>query len=798
MFKNYFKIAFRNIIRHRIFSIINIIGLAVGISLCLLIIMLYLDHKSMDQFNVNKGRIYRVIADRTVVNSGTTSYATAPLPLAELLLKESPAVEQVVRMRGGFGGEAKAAEKVLPVNGFFVDAEFFRLFNFELEQGDPAQALLKPNSVVLTRKTAVKFFGNEDPIGRTLSFDKTGDFIVTGVFDDTEYRTHLQFEMLASISSLNSLEKEKKTYPALENWEDFYASYVYFMTKKNASTEQVAALLSDISQRQYADNQKLKVDFFLQRLTGISMSKILYQQPGGVLPHLFFYFVGVFGLIVLITACFNYTSLTIARSLTRAREVGVRKVCGAAPRQIFAQFISEAVLISLISLLFAYGLLEFLKPAFFNIHGYLRELFQLKMSFMILSVFISFSILVGIIAGFFPALFIAALNPVRVLKSTFSLKMFSHLTLRKTLIVIQFALSLIFIITARLMFNEAELVLNGDYGFNKQHLLNVELKGVQPQILAEEISRNNHIQGVSASTLIDGIGMSINTFLKKPTAPDSIQFTTNYIDHFYIDNLELKLIAGKNFEPSFAVAAGKERYIIFNETAVRQMGFAQPIEAIGQPFQIEGQQVELIGVVEDYHHINFEGAIKPLVLRYVPSEFRYLNVRISPNDVQETLVFLEATWRKIDPVHAFSYKFHTAQVEEYVSFINIYVTIIGSIAFLTIFIACLGLLGMTIFATETRIKEIGIRKVLGAGTVRIVFLLSRDFLKLLIIAVVIAAPISYLLNNLWLQNFTYRVDIGVGVFSFGISLLFALGLIIVGSQAITKALANPVEALRYE
>ncbi|MFQ5629189.1 MAG: ABC transporter permease, partial [bacterium] len=455
MLQNYLKIALRTIFKHRLFSFINIFGLALSLSFCMLVIVIINDQNSFDRFHPRENDIYRMLTVAHRKSGGTEKYASSPRPLGVVLETESASVEKVVQLTRGLFGDAKYGQVNISISGFFTDRVFFDVFGFRLAKGDPATALELPNTIVLTAETAEKFFGDEDPLGKTVSIDRLTDFIVTGVLQPLNGKTHFVFDALASSASLAVLEKENKIRPVLEDWKNYYANYNYLRLHQGNAPGTLQPLLSEIPGRFYG-NQILEsrdkgYSFELQPLTGITPGPILSNNLGRAMPEMMLVFLSVLAFIGMVAAVFNYTNLTMARSLTRAKEVGVRKVTGALRRQLFLQFVVESIFIVLLALSFALLILKaFLIPGFQQLQ--LSGSFDLDfiIDYQVVLFFLGLSALIGLIAGLLPATFMSAFRPAQILSDLSKIKVLSKITLRKVLIVFQFvlAITLIIIVTA--------------------------------------------------------------------------------------------------------------------------------------------------------------------------------------------------------------------------------------------------------------------------------------------------------------------------------------------------------------
>lgn len=802
MLKNYFKTAFRNLFRNKSFSLINILGLAAGMAICMLIITITHDLKSYDQFHDKKDRIYRVISDRT--SRSSSSFATSPLPIADEIVGNAAAVEKGLRIKANFGGDARYGENILPVSGLFAEATFFDFFDFELLYGDPERALSEPNSIVLTEEVANKFgFAGRNPIGEILEVNDLGSFQITGVIKDpSALKTHLRFESLVSFSSVKALEENELIIPSLNDWAFTDNGFNYLLLHKNADPASLHSLLAKVSDERYASFENYRLDFRLQKLTKITPAQMLENDISGSLPKVILQFLGLLALIVMLTACFNYTNLSVARALTRAKEVGVRKIVGARRIHVFFQFISEAVLIALFALFFAWVLLESLVgPQFeqLSVNQFLN--LEINGSLPLYVQFLLFSLVIGLVAGFLPAFYLSRFQPARVLKSLTNVKVFAGLGWRKALLSLQFVISLVLLITVTVLFQQTDHMIHADYGFDQENIINLSMQGQDIETIKAEFGELSDIVGISACSVIPGTGSNQATRIALPGSTyDDDQFTHQIIvDDQFVDKLDLKIVAGRKLEET-----ASDNQVMINETGARRLGWTTPADALGEALildrstQVEGQLMQIVGILEDFPYMGVLRQPESLVLRTDADRLRYANLIVKSSNIQETLHLIEDKWAKLDPVHPVQYSFFDEQVGMVVSAYQDLLKLLGFLAALAIIITCLGLLGIAAYSVETRVKEIGIRKVLGASVSRIIWILSKSLFYPLLAAILVALPIAWYLNSLWLREIAVRISLTVANMGFGIILIALMGAAILVSQSWRIATRNPVEALKYE
>lgn len=803
MLKNYIKVALRNLLKNKVFSFINIFGLAMGLSICMLITLIIADQRSFDHFHPDKDRLYRVVSDRTSRSSST--FATVPMVLYEKLTSEMPAVEQAVRISNNLRGDFELADKTLPLRGFFTETAFFELFGFTLIQGNPEQALAAPNSLILTEKAAAKFgIGGENIIGKNIQLRGGENFTITGIIQEVDQRTHFRFEIIASLSTLQARVANKERH-AFNSWDDTNDGFIYFKLRPQSKISDVTSLFPAISDAQYAAFDNYRLDFKAQQVTAIMPPEMRENDMSMGLPLQVLWILSIFAFLIILTAAFNYTNLSVARSLYRAREVGVRKVIGAHRLHVMMQFLVEAVVLALFSMLIAWGILEvFVLPQFKTL--FFSQMFNLQLdaSTGVYFQFLILAILVGLLAGIFPAFFLSKFKPIEVLTRLKNLRLNSRWGLRKILIVAQFSLSLIFIISVTFLTRQSNYMLQADYGFDKSYILNLALQGNDFDLVKNELQRDSKIEQISGSALIPATGSNRANNIRLAGETDSRQSHVLEVDENYVENLKIEIIAGKGFDAfTRAENDSSENYILINETAVEAFEFGSPEEAIGKQifFGSDPQTAmlrQVIGVVKNFHYRSLMEEIGTLILRHRIDRLNYANIKVSGTDIPATVAFIEKNWKEIDAVHEIRMDFYESQIAETLVSFKDSVKLVGFISFIAIVIACLGLLGIAAYQAESRVKEIGIRKVLGASTQQIVLLLSRGFFALLLIAVGIALPLGWLLTDSWLSQFAYHVEMQPWYFAIGIFAMLGLGLLTIGSQAISAALRNPIDALRSE
>lgn len=803
MFKSIVTTAFRNILRNKSFSIINLIGLSVSMSLSMLIILIVKEQLTYDNFHQDRDRIYRVNTMALRVEGGQEPYASAPLPIGRVLKEEYTFTEEVVTISRRLNGDVIYGNVNVPLSGLIVDPSFLKVFNFPLEKGNTETALNEPNNLILTSESAERIFGTQEALGQTLSLSGYGEFAVTGVLKEFPSKTHFEFGALASTTALPIWEKDGIISASLDNWNNYYGNYIYFKLKPGRTEEEVNEALTAVYKKYYS-NLKLETrdkgyEFYLHPLSQITPGPELSNQMGSGMPTFLLIFLGTLAGVVLIMSIFNFTNLMIAKSLSRAREIGVRKVIGARRRQVFFQFVGETITFSLIALVFSYILLQFLKAGYLQLP--LNEEFSMNLEedISLYFIFTGFAILVGIIAGLLPAGYLSAFKPLNVLKDSGNVKVYARLTFRKILMTTQFTLSVIFIVVVLVIYRQIDFMLNADYGFNQKNIINVRLQGMEFDKLAREVRSLSGVVSVGGVSHKLGTWSDRSSDYKKSREDEPFVMRDFIVDDNYINNLDFKFLAGGNFDASSQ--GERERHVILNEAALTQFGFANPVSAIGQPVYVDDSvMLQVIGVVKDFHFRPMNSRIGPLALRYGTNGLGFLSAKIVPSQKETVVASLQSIWKKLDPVHAIDFMMLEEEIDDAYRQAGMkdILIIVGYITFLTITLACLGMLGMAMYATQTRIKEVGVRKVMGASVTNVVVLLSKSFMVLIGVAVVLGVPVSMFLGNLFLDLYAYKIQITVLLVTGGISIIALLGLIIICSQTIRVAVSNPVKSLRYE
>lgn len=786
MLKNYFKIAWRNLFKNRLFSLINIFGLALSIYVCMMVMVQVKDELSYDLFHPYPNRTYRIISD-IIESKNDKQYklASTPLPLKNDLSQRTDIIEEAVQLYPALKGKALNGDKELYINGAFTDPSFFKVFGFKLSAGNEKTALGSTNGIVLSSETALKFFGKGDAIGQTLIFGKMGIFQVTGVLEKKPGKSHIDFDAYASAAAISQLEKAKVLPQLKDNWNSMNNAYTYVLLRNGVSNETLNKALKQIASKPELKSKEGRLDFICQPLTKITPGTDgIYNEPGkGTVWAKLLTIIGV-GLIILIAACFNYTNLTIARALSRAKEVGIRKVAGATRYQIFFQYIVEAVVIALLALVFAYvGFIQFKSGE--------------RLDFSLLISFVIFAVFTGLVAGAFPSWILSSFKPAEVLKNISTKKIFGNLSLQKGLMIFQFTLSLLIIIFLSAYYRQFSFLQTLDPGFYSKNIITIPYSE-RDKVFANEVSR---ISGVEKTyRLSENFGLrgsgSIPVFKDKSVAGQGVLSDYYFTDASALDVHRLKLIAGENFPKKEEFV--KEKFILINEKAAEVLGFTNQASATGKTVWLnDSTPVQVLGVIKDFYHLGAARNITPLMLRNRTDAFNYLNIQVNAADKEHIINQIAVVWNKLYPHTPFTYEWLDKKIAQREDQSDAYATM-SFLAFITVSIASLGLLGLVVYTIETRQKEISIRKVIGASVNQLMYLLSKGFLKLLVISGLIAMPIGYVLSFFFLQNFANRVPFGLGTLLLSFLFLLSLGLLTILSQTYKASAENPVKNLRNE
>jgi putative ABC transport system permease protein len=790
MITNYIKIAFRNLLRQSAYSFINIFGLSFGLTCCLLI-ALYVQHQlSYDRFHEHAGDIYRVTEDVTLP-SGTTALASATGPIGPALAHSFPEVLRTVRFKGASMLMAHGGKRFQEDHIYFTDSTVFDVFTLPLQQGDPRTALSAPSSMVLSAETAKRYFGDANPVGQTLIIDDEHPFTVTGVLRPIPPNTHLRFDVLLSLTTMEA--------GWLDNWD--WSAYTYVQLAPGSREANLAQKLP-LFITSHTGDAMLKKDrqhaLSLQPLTDIHLHSKRSGDPGtpGSLSNLYlFSFIAVF---ILFIACINFINLTTARAAKRAREIGVRKVIGGTRAQLALQFLAESLLLSFIASLLAFVSCHLLLPLFREVTGTPVAIDVLASPWTVV-VYLCIALAVGFLAGAYPAFMLSGFGVVNVLKGSYSGSLQGDL-FRKGLIVFQFSISIALIAGTVTVFSQLRYMQQRDLGYDREQVLVLYFGDdthVQEHIetVKQEFLQSPYLDSIAASSHIPGREPGA-TRVEMETLSGTVQSADVKllsVDHDFMPFYNIPVVAGRAFSLADAASA-----FMVNESAVQQLGFRHADEIVGRHLSQGGNAGTVIGVVKDFHYASLHKRIGPMLIRMRARSLSYISFDIRPGEITAAIGDLEKRWQRLAPHRPFDFFFLDAQFDQQYRADRQFGQVFVASSVIAIVLACLGLFGLTAFTVQQRTKEIGIRKVLGAPVAGIVALLSKDFVKLVLIAIVISTPVAWYSMGRWLQDFYYRIDIQLWMFVLAGAPALLIAMLTVGLQSIRAAMADPVKSLRNE
>jgi len=810
MLKNFFKTAWRNLMKYKFISFINLFGLTVGLTCCLLILTYILNELSYDRYNKDAGQVYRVT--RTFYNGNgdkSLELSTVAPPFGYYFPTDFPEIQKMTRLEDIGNTAFRYKDKLInEPDVYFADENLFDVFTVKVLEGDQKTALSGPFSVMLTEATAKKYFGDEDPINKVLRANNQFDVKVTGVYKAFPPNAHLHPNILVSFNTLN----DTAVYGAENlrtNWGN-NSFFTYIKLPKNYNIKNMEArfpaFLNNHMAGQYGGMQPSKLTSLgLQKLTDIHLySHTDYEaEPNGDINRVYIF--SAIALFILLIACINYMNLSTARSALRAKEIGIRKVVGARKKQLIVQFLAESVLITWAAILFAFALLYFLLP-FLNKLSAQDLSVSILMRWQILVPLFLSPFVVGIVSGLYPAFFMSSFQPAKTLKGLFKVGGGS-ISFRKVLVVTQFAISIILIITTIIVFQQLRFVQKASLGYDKEHLLTLPYSSQmndQYESFRNTLLQNSNIKDVGRSSriptgrLLDDMGASAPGSDSMVPVKAEIRYVAT--DYDFIPTYGISMAAGRNFSRDYRTDTSN---FVINESAVKAIGWKSPEQAVGKDLKYGSIKGHIIGVVKDFHFESLHQLIKPMIF-IMPatsgnnSFYNSISIKISGQNVSSALATIQDTWQKYNPDLPYQYTFLDENFSKLYASEQTQETIFMVFASIAIFIACLGLFGLSAFAISQRVKEIGVRKVLGANVPGIVALISKDFLKLVMIASFIAFPVAWYAMDKWLHGFAYRVNIHWWVFILAAIAALLIALLTVSFQAIKAAVANPVKSLRTE
>jgi putative ABC transport system permease protein len=795
MLKNYLKIAIRYFQKQKVYSLINLSGLAVGMACCILILLWVYDELSYDRYHENADRVYRITYAEEI-GGAYDHYALAPFASASVFTEELSEVEAFTRLwnRSGLITHNERTFEVHDI--FYVDPDFFKIFTFNITEGDPDTALNEPGSIVLTEESAHKIFRENNPVGQTLNLNGDGDLLVTGVIKNTPKNSHFRFSYLISINTIQGQRaKHLQQWQTIEGWS-------YILLTKTARPNEVEKKMAAIVERHAGEEYRkfgARADYFLQKLTDIHLKSHLQAETEGNGNIHYVYVFSLIAFFILLIACINFMNLSTARSANRGKEVGLRKVFGAHKTRLIKQFIAESTVLAFLGLFSALFLVWFLLPFFSNLTGKEVGLGQLNNG-VIIGGFLGLVIITGLVSGSYPAFSLSSFQPVDVIRNKLH-RTSQKSRLRNVLVTLQFAISVALIISTFIVLDQLKYMKNQKLGFDKEQVLAVRLKdkskwnSIEP--IKTELMKNPHILSTSASHGIPGYLDTVLTLFQEGKAEnESHTFDIIVSDYDYIETYGIELIDGRDFSREFAADA--DGAFLINETAQTKLEWGKA--TVGKKIGFSDETMwPIVGIIKDFHYKSLKESVGPLAILLRLDHFSLLSIKMNTENISGTIDFIKKTWQTFEKDRTFEYFF----VDE--NFDSLYYSekrlsrVISYFAAIAIFIACLGLFGLASFTAEQSRKEIGIRKVMGATIQNIVFQLSRNFLKWVVIANLIAWPLTfYVMEKYWLATFPYRIDPSISTFLIAGTVSLLIALFTVSYQSIKAALANPAATLRAE
>lgn len=793
MLNNYFNIAIRNLLRHKSYTIISTLSLVVGIT-CFVFIMLYVKYElTYDTFHKNENRIYQVGLNFIEGDFSGYKYTSfVPGALAPALKREFPEVEYAVRVQQiespiNFGDNGSIAK------GLYADNDFFNVFSFSIKKGDKRNALKDPNTMVITESLAAKLFGNEDPIGKVVKYGVKREYNVTAVVIDPPENTNLKFEFILSSTSLTSTNNIEDSWAALD-----WPSYV--LLKENVPFKEFEKKLTYIAKKYHSSNIN-KREYFLIPIDDVHFSAHMLTETKQSADKKFIYLLISIACVVLIIGCINYMNLATARAGTRSKEVGIRKTVGASRVQLMKQFLSESFLVTFLSIIISLFFICAVFPYFKEVAGNGIQLSILSNWTTILGL-IGLFIVVGLISGSYPAFMLSSMKPVSVLKSSFQTNLTGkHLKFRNLLVVFQFCITIVLVITAIVVQKQLHFIKNSDIGYRRDNIVSIKIRGKEIrsnyQLIKNDLLKNANVK-TAAFASIEPISAKNIGPIKIENESGEMKDVAGMTSHYYVDSdyfslFNIKIIKGRGFSQQSLGNIDKE--VVINETAARLAGIKNPV---GKMLDRGGKILQIIGVVKDFHFASMKSKIDPLMLTFNPEGFNATLVKISDLDIGKTLTEINAIFKKYSNSFILDYSFVSDLYNKLYKKETELGGLILSFSIITVAIASIGIFGLISFIVGRKTKEIGIRKILGASVLQVVWLITKEFFFLLLTALIIAMPAAYYLANGWLQDFAYRISISVWMFVLTISIIMAIAFLSIAQQTIKAAVANPVDSLRSE
>jgi putative ABC transport system permease protein len=794
MFKNYFKTAFRNLRKSRLYSFINITGLSIGIGCCILIFLFIQYELSYDRYNKNADRIYRLTEVLHLPKEDNARAVTSP-PMAPILQVSLPEILKTVRINFSERVLSYKETKLFDSKVIYADPTLFDIFTFPMVQGNPHTALVNPYSIVLTESTVKKYFGNEDALGKIMKLFDTINLTVTGIIKDIPANSHFTFDCVMSRTTIFAINQQT------ENNFFYNGYYTYLLLPANYPYHSLEPRINAVIGKAMAQERKesgLWYDFKLQPLTDIHLRSNLNSEINPNSDVTYIYIFSIVAIFILLIACCNFINLSTAKSIQRSKEIGLRKVIGATRSQLIIQFFSESFLFAIIGGALAIAMVLLVLPAFNSFTGKNLSLDYFNNPYLLLT-YTGIILTAGLLAGIYPAL-MSSYGPIKAIKGNIK-HTWQDVLLRKGLVIFQFAIAIILIAGTVLVFQQLRFIESQKLGLNKEQVLEVTIQNkdlAKGETILRELRKNPSVFDATLTNFSFKNGLPTVATLYEGAASNEVSSQATIVaDENFLNTFQIPLVAGRNFSKSYAT--DKNEAFIVNETAVKNFRWGTPKQAIGK--QIDwglGKKGKVVGVVKDFNFSSLHSTIKPLIINILPDLYDCIAIRIKGGNITHTIAQIESTWKETATNSPFTYSFLDEDFANLYKAENNMESVLSLFTILSVFISCLGILGLAAFTIRQKIKEIGVRKILGASVVNITALLTRDFLKLVVISVFIASPLAYFAIHKWLESFAYRINISWWIFLFvGLSAML-IAFATVCFQSITAAMANPVKSLRTE
>ncbi len=799
MFRNYIKIAWRNLWKNKLFSFINIFGLAIGITCCILIFMYVQNELSYDRYNEKAAHIFRVVP--TIFQPKKTDRFAASSPIMSVRLQQMfPEITKAVRVLPSRRPISYKDKKFLETRILYVDSTVFDVFTFPMLEGNPSKALNTPYSIVLTESTAKKYFGEEKVLGQMLKFSDTINLMVTGIIKDVPINSHIKFDCLISRSTMVDMSKHSPGW--MENNEMNWFNcdtHTYFLLSDNTDPKVLEPKINKFMDKEMADTKKnigMWFNIGLQPLTDVHLKSHLEAELKDTVNGdiIYVYIFSATAILILLIACCNFINLSTARSLNRSKEIGLRKVIGALRSQLIFQFLGESLVYSIMASLISVLMVLLAIPLFNSFIGS-----QLTFSLTLVWIYLGIICLVGILAGLYPALLMSSFAPIKSLKGNVSHGILDIL-FRKGLVVFQFSIAIILIIGTFLILQQLKFIQNRNIGINKERMVSIEIQQAdmpKASVVLKELQKNPKVVNGSVNSF-SFKGIANITLVPEGAAPN--EMTASHVilvDENFVKTFGIEIVAGRDFSKDFP-SDPNEAFLI-NEASIKAYGWKTAQASIGKKIDWGGMKSgKVVGVVKDFNFASMHDQIQPLLIHIYPPWFRYVTLRLKTDDLSGTMNEIEKTWKSVMSESYFKYAF----LED--DFNNLYKSeqnmrsVLSAFTFLSVLVACLGLFGLTSYSIKQRVKEIGVRKVLGASIPNIIKLLSKDFMKLVFVSFIIAVPVGWYAVHKWLEDFAFKISIGWLVFFIAGLAAMLIAFVTISIQASKAASANPVKSLRTE